>query len=658
VFDGGDPFEKAGANLRSSLLRVKAGGEETGDFFMGTPSLQKLPNLERFFFRDCCGRSRLHAGLRCPDKSLLISSSLDRPAAAGRDLFRPWRNVIFVENQPRMPMTNSLYFGDCLDVLRDLAAQHPQGLADLIYLDPPFNSQRGYNMLFKTPKGHESDAQIQAFEDTWHWGEQAEQEFDELLHQPNTDVAGMMTALRSFLGENDMMAYLTMMANRLLVMHAVLKETGSIYLHCDPTASHYLKVVMDGVFNPQKFLSEIIWKRSSAHNSAQRYGPVHDVILLYSKSSKFKWNAVYQRYDQSYIDAFYTHADSAGRIYKAQDITGPGVRHGESGKPWKGYNPTAAGRHWAIPKVIKSITANLGTIEALEKLEKVGRIHWPKSGTGVPLLKQYLDEMPGVPAQDVISDINPISAQAAERLGYPTQKPLALLERIVAASSSAGDLVLDPFCGCGTAVHAAHKLGRQWIGIDITHLAISLIEKRLSDAFPGIEYEVHGTPKDIAGAANLAQRDKYQFEWWACSLVGAQPYQGKKKGADSGIDGVIFFQDEKKEVKKIVVSVKGGEHVTVNMIRDLKGVLDREKAQIGLFVTLTEPTKPMVTEAVSAGFYESTVLKSKYPKLQILTIEGLLKGTARPQYPDMSRGVTFKKAQFENPSAEQSELDL
>ncbi len=205
-------------------------------------------------------------------------------------------------------------------------------------------------------------------------------------------------------------------------------------------------------------------------------------------------------------------------------------------------------------------------------------------------MKHYLDEMQGIPLQTIWDDIPPISSQAAERLGYPTQKPLALLERIIQASSNQGDVVLDPFCGCGTAVHAAQTLGREWIGIDITSLAISLIEKRMKHAFPNITFKVEGTPKDLDGARNLAERDKYQFQWWACSLVDAQPYQGKKKGADTGIDGIIFFQDDNKEAKKIIVSVKGGENVGVTMVKDLIATVEREKAEIGLFVTLAEPT--------------------------------------------------------------------
>ncbi|MBF0293112.1 MAG: restriction endonuclease, partial [Nitrospinae bacterium] len=282
-----------------------------------------------------------------------------------------------------------------------------------------------------------------------------------------------------------------------------------------------------------------------------------------------------------------------------------------------------------------------------------GRIYYPTHADGAPAhskrlcLKRYLAEQEGSIVTNIWADIPALNAAAAESLGYPTQKPLALLERIINASSNEGDVVLDPFCGCGTAVHAAHKLKRKWMGIDITHLAVSLIEKRLRDAFPGIRFDVHGTPKDLGGARNLALRDKYQFQWWACSLVNAQPYQGKKKGADSGVDGLIYFQDDATAPKKIIVSVKGGDSVTRTMIADLKNTVERENAQIGLFVTLAEPTQPMVSEAVSAGFYESPSFGA-FPKIQILTIDGLLSGKEQARYPDMSRGGhTFKRAKRE-----------
>ena len=554
---------------------------------------------------------------------------------------------------------NKLYFGDNLIVLRD---HIPDESVDLIYLDPPFNSNKNYNILFNSPKGQKSEAQITAFEDTWHWGDEAEREYTEILHQPNTNVAEMIQAFRRFLVNSDMMAYLTMMTIRLLELHRVLKPTGSLYLHCDPTASHYLKVMLDMVFGAENYRSEIVWKRSGSHGGSKRWGPLHDTIFFYSKSSNFTWNKVFEKYDDSYLEKFYRFSDKRGR-YRLVTLTGAGTRTGDSGKSWRGVNPTSVGRHWAVPlSALSTITdeqtiKKLSTQEKLDLLDSAGLIYWPPKGS-VPQQKRYLDEAEGVSIQDVIADILPISSEAAERMGYPTQKPLALLERIINASSNPGDIVLDPFCGCGTAVEAAQKLDRQWIGIDITSLAISLIEKRLRDRFPGIQFEVIGTPKDLEGARDLALRDKYQFQWWACSLVNAQPYQGKKKGADSGIDGLIFFQDELNSVKKIIVSVKGGESVSVSQIRDLKGTVDREKAAIGIYITLAEPTRPMQTEAVSAGYYDSP-LGTSYPKIQILTIEGLLSGQQNAEYPDLARGgLTFKKSKPTEKDPGQLELGV
>lgn len=528
--------------------------------------------------------------------------------------------------------TNKLYFGDNLDILRESIES---GSIDLIYLDPPFNSKATYNLLFKSPRGHESSAQVDAFEDTWHWGEQAEKEFGELIRQSNTDVSEMMQALRRFLGENDMMAYLTMMTNRLLELHRVLKSTGSLYLHCDSTASHYLRIVLDGVFGPVQFINEVIWKRSTAHSdSAQgskHFGRLHDVLLLYAKSQDHKWNQLYDEHSGEYLETKYRYVEpGTGRRYRLDNLTGPGGA--AKGNP--AYDVMGIVRHWRYSK------------EKMQQLIAAGRIIQTKPDT-VPQYKRYLDEMSGRPLQDLWTDISPINSQAQERLGYPTQKPVALLERIIAASSNEDDVVLDPFCGCGTAIHAANKLRRRWIGIDITHLAISLVEKRLKDAFPGIAFDVHGTPKDLDSARDLALRDKYQFQWWACSLVNAQPYQGKKKGADTGIDGLIFFQDDKTMAKKIIVSVKGGDNVSVPMIRDLGHVVDREKAVMGFFITLAAPTRPMKEEAIKAGYYQSAT-GANFPKIQILTIKGLLDGTETANFPDLTRGgLMFSKAKRE-----------
>lgn len=527
---------------------------------------------------------------------------------------------------------NSLYFGDNLDILREHIRDES---VDLVYLDPPFNSKRDYNILFKTPKGHSSDAQITAFEDSWHWGEQAEREFTELTHQSNTDVSEMMQALRRFLGENDMMAYLTMMANRLLELHRVLKPTGSLYLHCDPTASHYLKIVLDGVFGKENYRNEVSWLRSQPKSHTTKNFPnCRDIIFRYAKTEEAKFFKVYTEHNPEYIEKFYRFTDKDGRKYRLGDLTNP-----NKNRPNLTYEFLGVTRVWRWTK------------DRMKKAYDDGLIFQSKPGA-VPAYKRYLNEMQGQPVTDNWDDIEHLHGSNAETLGYPTQKPLPLLERIIKASSNEGDIILDPFCGCGTAVHAAQKLNRQWVGIDITHLAISLIEKRLRDAFPGIIFDVHGTPKDLDGARDLAARNKYQFQWWGCSLVNAQPYQGKKKGADTGIDGLIYFHDDDGPAKKIIVSVKGGENVNVAMIRDLGHVVEREKAQLGLFVTLAEPTRPMKEEAATAGYYESAVIGKSFPKIQILTIEKLLNGTEQPDYPDPTRGgLTFKKAKREEPPA-------
>jgi DNA modification methylase len=532
---------------------------------------------------------------------------------------------------------NKLYYGDNLDVLQRYVKDES---VDLVYLDPPFNSRQDYNVLFAEKDGSQSSSQIHAFEDTWEWNIEARQTLEQIIEQGGR-VADALRAFWTFLGGSDMMAYLAMMAPRLVELRRVLKETGSIYLHCDPTASHYLKVLMDGVFGPQFFRNEIVWKRTSSHNDAAqgltRFGRSHDSLLFFSRSIKPTWNLQYKPYDQSYLKQHYSNIEApSGRRYKTSDLTAakPG---GDTSYPWKGVTPPS-GRYWAYSK------ANM------EQFENEGRIVYAQK-SGRPRLKHYLDEMPGVNLSDWWDDIFPINSQAQERLGYPTQKPEALLERILKASSNEGDLVLDPFCGCGTTVQVAQRLNRRWIGIDVTHLAIGLIKKRLSDAFgPEIKatYEVIGEPTDYAGAADLAASDKYQFQWWALGQVGARPAE-QKKGADRGIDGRLYFHDDESgKSKQIIFSVKAG-GVTVSQVRDLVGVLDREKAQIGVFLCFEAPTKPMLREAAEAGLYKSSD-GTTYPRMQILTIQQILDGK-QPDYPLHRRDATFKKAPRSRPAA-------
>ena len=432
-----------------------------------------------------------------------------------------------------------------------------------------------------------------------------------------------------------MMAYLSMMAVRLLELRRVLKPTGSIYLHCDPTASHYLKILMDATFGPEHFLNEIIWKRTHSHgNVARNYGAINDNILFYAKGQDHVWHQRYTPFPPEYVEEKFTGKDPDGRRYQNVTLRNPGVRpnlrYPYTASNGITYHPHPNG--WSCE------------IERMRKYDREGRLHFPAKEGGQLRLRMYLDEQPGIRLQNIWADIPALNSQAQERLGYPTQKPQALLERILTASSNKGDLVLDPFCGCGTTIHAAQKLKRQWIGIDITYLAISLIEKRLRDAFPGIKYEVHGTPKDLDGARDLAARDKYQFQWWAVSLVNAVPFAGRKKGADSGIDGLIYFKPEGRVTEKAIVSVKGGENVNVAMVRDLAHVVDRENARIGVFITLADSTGPMRTEAVKAGYYET--LYGRYPKIQILTIRELFEGK-QPNIPLVDASA-FRKAPKES----------
>ena len=537
---------------------------------------------------------------------------------------------------------NTLYYGDNLDILRRYVADES---VELIYLDPPFNSNADYNVLFAEKDGTKPHSQIKAFKDTWTWDLEAAQEYAEVLRSGHDRIAKCLKGLHDVLGGSDMLAYLSMMAIRLIELRRVLKATGSIYLHCDPTASHYLKILMDAAFGPENFLNEIVWKRTHAHGGSKRYGPVHDVILFYGRSREYQWKGVFTPYSDEYKESFFRFTDPDGRRYRATILTGTGTRNGSSGKAWREVDPTAVGRHWAVPGYVRKLLPkpDVKTVqEALDQLDAAGRVLWPKKKGGTPSFKQYMDDMEGVPAQDVWTDIHPISSQAQERLGYPTQKPEALLERLITASSSEGDMVLDPFCGCGTTVAASQRLNRRWIGIDITHLAINLIKVRLADAFGKVNYKVIGEPRDLASARALAAVEKYQFQYWALGLVGARPME-EKKGADKGIDGRLYMTDAAGETKTILISVKGG-HVTVSQLRDLRGVIERDEAAIGVFICIEEPTAPMRKEAADAGFFQTkSVSASRHPRLQILTIEDLL-GGKKIDMPAQQEIRSFKQA--------------
>lgn len=508
---------------------------------------------------------------------------------------------------------------------------------DLVYLDPPFNSNASYNVLFQEHSGQRAAAQIQAFEDTWTWDEGSAHAYEEVVEMGGA-VSETMQAFRQMLGGSDMLAYLSMMAPRLIELHRVLKSTGSLYLHCDPTASHYLKLLLDAIFGPRNFRNEIIWKRTTTHSDSRTWSRVHDVLLFYTKMDAFAWNIPREPHSQEYLDAKYRFSDR-GRLYRLDNMTSPNPRPNMMYE-WLGFPHPPKG--WRF------------SFETMQRLHDEGRIWYPTRADGShdtskrPQIRRYLDEVPGSIVGTVWTDIAPINSQAQERLHYPTQKPEALLQRVLAASANIGDTVLDPFCGCGTTISVAQQLGMTWIGIDVTHLAIGLIKHRLQDQFgPAIAgtYRVIGEPVSFPDAERLAKDDPFQFQAWALGLVGARTEGSARKGADKGIDGTLIFHDDPRgKAKRIVLSVKAGANVTVAMVRDLVGTVTREKADLGVLITFTKPTRPMREEAVSAGFYVSP-MGGKHAKIQILTIEELLAGKGI-DYPTRSQraDLTFKKA--------------
>jgi len=542
-------------------------------------------------------------------------------------------------------MSNTLFYGDNLSILQ----QHVlDASVDLVYLDPPFNSNRDYNVLFREQSGRESPAQIKAFGDTWNWAGAAEAWADFADLCPVPKVIELMRGFHNTLGENDVMAYLVMMAPRLYHLWRVLKPTGSLYLHCDPTASHYLKLILDGIFGAKNFKNEIIWKRTTAHNDGAqgltRFGKNHDVIFFYTKSQQATWNLQYSQYDDAYLSQSYANVEEeTGRRYKSSDLTAakPG---GDTSYDWKGASPSK-GRYWAYSR------ANM------ERFESEGRLIYTRNG--MPRLKHFLDQMPGVTVQDIWSDITP--AAKNERLGYPTQKPIALLERIISASSNPGDVVLDCFCGCGTAIVAAQKLGRQWLGIDVTPIATSLIQKRLFDQFEARDirllsaadkanavtlaraFSVEGLPIDEDGARAMFEADHKKFEMWAVGLVPAIPQE--KKGADGGIDGLAYFDVGAKELTKAVIQVKGGKNVGSPGVQQLRGAMTGTNAALGFYVTLEAPTKNMKAEALSAGFYKAaTGVGRQVPAMQIRTVAELLSGQGFEFPVTVGSNVSFKSA--------------
>lgn len=489
---------------------------------------------------------------------------------------------------------------------------------DLVYLDPPFNSSRNYNVLFRHKTGNEAQAQIQAFDDTWTWSQESERTYQELVRGNNAKVADAVEAMRRLLGENDLLAYLTMMTPRLVELHRVLKPTGALWLHCDPTASHYLKILLDAIFGAENMVNEVIWQRTATKGDAQRkFGAVHDVLLVYAKGSGYTFTPVFAEKDDAYTGRFALDDNDGRGPYRLAPLDSPNPRPNLTYE-YKGYPPPTKG--WRVSR------------EVMEELDRDGRLAFPKSATGRIARKHYLSEQAGRKVADVWTDISPLQASSAERLGYPTQKPLALLERIIESTSSPDAVVLDPFCGCGTAVDAAQKLGRRWIGIDVTYLAVDLIDKRLRHTYGESirdAYELLGIPRDVGGAQALFDRNPFDFERWAVSLVHGQP--NEKQVGDRGIDGVIRFSTGR-ETERVLISVKGGRSLNPAMVRDLVGTVESQRAVMGILITLSEPSRGMIEAANHSGLWTNAANGQTFPRVQIMTVAELLAGK-RPSMP-------------------------
>lgn len=506
-------------------------------------------------------------------------------------------------------MKNRLLFGDNLEWLPKL----PSESVELIYLDPPFNSKASYNLLYRSPDGEAAQAQHQAFVDSWRWGHSTDIALAKIMRSGSA-AAGIIGALHNYMNKSDLEAYLVMMTARLLEMYRILKPNGSLFLHCDASAGHYIKIILDAIFEPGSFKNEIVWRRANSKSLMTRRLPTnHDVIFFYSRGEAV-WNEdeAFMPYDPLNIPPKtaekYNNRDPDGRPYQLTSLINP-----NSNRPNLTYEFLGITRVWRW------------TQERMQAAYDAGLIVQPAPGR-VPRYKRYLDLQRGTPMDDVWTDIPPLNSQAAERLGYPTQKPLLLLERIIKLASREGDTILDPFCGCGTSIEAAHLQGRKWIGIDITPLAIDVVERRLSrkGARRKYTYEVDGIPTDIDGAHRLFQENPHAFQLWAITLVDGQPRDGGKKGADKGVDGLIYFQDDARTIGQAIISVKGGANIHASHIRDLIGAMNNTGSKLGVFVTLHPATSAMETAAREAGSVEAG--NKIRPRVQIVTIAELLGG--------------------------------
>ena len=541
---------------------------------------------------------------------------------------------------------NELYYGDNLDVLRRKIASES---VDLCYIDPPFNSKRNYFQIYNN-QGGEDRAQAQAFVDTWEWGDEAGDgiawitDIAQLQNSKLTEqTVELIRGLEKVLKRGSLLAYLVHMTLRIVEIHRVLKPTGSFYLHCDPTASHYLKLVLDAVFCGQggDYRNELIWKRKAGrgetNNEAIRFGVSHDIIMFYVKSKDTTLKRQHRANSAAYLETKFTHYDGNGRRYRLDNLTSPSFRANLIYE-YKGYQPPAKG--WAVSR------------ETMERMDSEGRVHFPKSKDMRLQRKRFFDELEGETVDSLWDDIPPINSQAAERLGYPTQKPEALLERIIKASSNEGDTVLDAYCGCGTTVAVAQRLGRRWIGIDITYQSISLILKRLADKYPADWPQIEagilldGVPRDLASAVALANRKddktRKEFEKWAVLTYSKnQARINEKKGADAGIDGIAYFLIDKDTNGKAIFQVKSGGSNRATLAT-LNSDRQREKAEFGFLITMDLPTKAMLAEIAAAGKYKHPLLNREDDRLQVITVAEILRGD-RLELP-MARADAVKSA--------------
>ena len=548
--------------------------------------------------------------------------------------------------------SNALYYGDCLDWMREW----PDESVDLIYLDPPFNSNAQYNILFG--QGNGTPAQVRGFTDTWRWDAAAADRmttFENAVSHPLHDAA---VAFKRLLGPSGMLAYLTYMGERLSEARRLLKPTGSIYLHCDDTASHYLKVLMDSIFGVRHFRNDIAWRRATSHNDSSRFGRILDQILFYAKTEHPYWAGaenVASKTEEELRKA-YPSMDEHG-YYRSDNLTGASASTGESGLSWRGYDVSTLGRHWSVPKTgsyAEYIERNFipgyrgieDIHERLDALDEAGLIYHPRTGKW-PGLKRYADADLGNPPQNLILEpigfTNYSARRGGEYLGYPTQKRVGLLENLIPVACPRDGIVLDPFCGCGTTVIAAHNLERRWIGIDISATAIDLIQEHRFKPL-GIEAETYGIPRDLASARKLATDRPSDFEAWAVTRIPGMAPNERRRG-DRGIDGRGNMLETSIDTtsRLVLAQVRGSRNFQLGGFRDFLHVVERENAAFGVYITVDGVESGQArAEARAKGTI--SVGASAFPRIQLWSIRDFFEGRW-PNLPTLTDPYTGKPVQ-------------